>query len=96
MLGALNAIRADAAIPRDLTIPDPPSGETLDPSLLNLGICEANHEAAVTPQVQSARECGDFDRWYYDGLGSPAMIHLCEVTCETVCVSGATLFLSAA
>ncbi len=92
VLEALNAIRADAAIPCDLSIPDPPAGETLDLGYVNVGICDANHEAVVTPQVESAGACGDHDGWYYDDPDSPSTIHLCEVTCETVTVPGATLF----
>jgi len=92
VLDALNAIRADAAIPCDLTIPDPPEGETLDYQMVNLNICDANHDVVVTPQVDDESECGDHDGWYYDD--GHTMIHLCEVTCETVSIPGSTLFFS--
>jgi hypothetical protein len=94
MLEALNAIRADAAIPCDLSIPDPPTGETLDTTLVNIGICDSEQQVVVTPRVDSALDCGDHDGWYYDDPNSPETIHLCEVTCDTVTVPGSTLFFS--
>jgi hypothetical protein len=94
VLEALNAIRAAAAIPCEMSIPDPPEGETLDLGRINLGICDANHNVVVTPQVESESACEDHDGWYYDDPDSPETIHLCEVTCETVEVPGATLFFS--
>jgi hypothetical protein len=93
VLAALNAIRGDAVIPCDLQLPKPPQGETLNTSLVNLGICDAGGTAQVTPYVESASEC-DGPGWYYDDPESPAMIHLCEATCETVSVPGASLFFS--
>lgn len=92
MLAALNAIRADAVIPCDLQIPDPPAGETLNPMQVNLGICDAQGTLQTTPFVQDEGGCDGSPGWYYDDPNSPEMIHLCEVTCETVSVPGATLF----
>ncbi len=93
VLAALNAIRGDAVIPCNLQVPKPPDGETLNTSLVNLGICDAAGEAQVTPYVESSSDC-DGPGWYYDDPNSPETIHLCEATCETVSVPGATLFFS--
>lgn len=94
MLAALNSIRADAAIPCDLQIPPPQPGETLNPGLVNIGICDSSREVVVTPRVEDAAACGDHDGWYYDDPNSPEMIHLCNVTCDTVSAPGSTLFFS--
>lgn len=94
MLAALNAIRADAVIPCDLQIPDPPAGETLNPMQVNLGICDAQGALQTTPFVQDEAGCDGSPGWYYDDPDGPGMIHLCEVTCETVSVPGATLFFT--
>jgi hypothetical protein len=93
VLAALNAIRSDAVIPCDLEIPPPPAGEVLDTTKVNLGICNAAGEVQVTPYVESAAGC-DGPGWHYDDPSSPESIQLCEATCETVSVPGATLFFS--
>ncbi len=94
MLTALNAIRADAVIPCELSIPDPPAGETLNTNLINLGVCDPAKQVVVTPNVPDAAACGDHDGWYYDNPVAPGVIHLCEVTCDTVSAPGSTLFFS--
>ncbi len=93
VLAALNAIRGDAVIPCNLQLPPPPDGQTLDTSLVNLGICDAAGTAQVTPYVDTPSDC-DGPGWYYDDPGSPAAIQLCEATCDTVSVPGASLFFS--
>lgn len=93
VLEALNAIRADAVIPCNLNIPPPPQGETLNPAKVNLGVCDAAGDVVVTPYVDTADDC-DGPGWYYDDPNSPEMIHLCEVTCDTVSIAGSSLFFS--
>ena len=94
VLAALNAIRADAVIPCDMTIPDPPSGETLDPAMFNLGICDPNGEVIVTPFVADADDCGSESGWYYNDNANPETVHLCDATCEAVGAPGSTLYFS--
>jgi len=94
VLSALNAIRADASIPCDLAIPAPPSGQTIDPGSINIGICGPGGLPAVTPYVKDAANCGGDPGWYYDDPNSPSMIHLCNVTCTTVQQMGSSLFFS--
>lgn len=92
MLAALNAIRADAVIPCELQIPEPPPGETLNLMQVNLGICDAQGVLQTTPYVQEESGCDGGPGWYYDGGDGSELIQLCEVTCETVSVPGATLY----
>ena len=94
VLAALNAIRADAVIPCDLQIPQPPTGETLNPAKVNLGVCDAAGDVVVTPYVETANDCEGSPGWYYDDPNSPETIHLCSVTCETVSLAGSSLFFS--
>lgn len=94
MLAALNAIRADAVIPCDLAIPEPPPGETLAPDKINIGICNPAGQPMPTPYVSDVNNCGDHAGWYYDDPNSPSTIHLCNVTCETVKAAGSSLFFS--
>jgi hypothetical protein len=93
VLSALNAIRGDAVIPCELQIPPPPEGETLDPTRVNFGICNAAGEVQVTPYVETPSECNG-PGWYYNDPSSPETIHLCEATCATVSVPGASLFFT--
>ena len=94
VLEALNAIRADAAIPCDLQIPPAPAGQTLDPGKINLGICDAAGEVVGTPFVENQGACNGSPGWYYDDPASPEMIHLCDVTCDTVSAPGSKLFFN--
>ncbi len=94
VLAALNAIRADAAIPCDLSIPPPPSGEMLDPGLVNVGVCDPQGQIVSTPYVESQSACGASQGWYYDNPLSPQTIHLCDVTCDTVNAAGSTLYFN--
>lgn len=94
VLEALNAIRLDAAIPCVLEIPPPRTGEVLDLTKVNVGICDAERAVVRTPKVESAAACGDHAGWYYDDPSSPTAIHLCDVSCETVSTPGASLFYS--
>lgn len=94
VLAALNAIRADATIHCDLTIPKPPSGQAIAADKINLGICSPGAQPMVTPYVPSGAECGDSPGWYYDRPTSPAMIRLCSATCQAVMETGSTLFFS--
>ena len=94
MLAALNDIRADAVIPCDLSIPAPPSGEVIAADKINIGICDRAGQPIPTPYVGSSNECGDHAGWYYNDPTSPSMIHLCNVTCDTVKAPGSSLFFS--
>lgn len=94
VLEALNAIRADAVIPCDMQIPEPPSGETLNPAKVNLGVCDPSGEVVVTPYVETVDNCSGSPGWYYNNPNNPETIHLCEVTCDTVSVPGSSLFFS--
>jgi len=97
VLDALNAIRADALIPCDLTIPAPPEGEIINYDEINIGICDASGQAVVTYYVEGVEGCDpENGGWYYDPAppATPEQISLCPATCNTVSVIGAQLFFT--
>ena len=94
VLEALNAIRADAAIPCTLPVPPPPDGGVLDYDRVNIGICDAGGESVPTSYVPSADDCQGAGNWYYEDSGSGQNIVLCDATCDTVTAAGATLYFS--
>jgi hypothetical protein len=93
MLAALNAIRADAAIPCTLNIPQPPSGEMINYEKVNVGVCDASRSTVTTFKVPAPADCAH-GGWYYEQVGNEQVVQLCDQTCNTVSVSGAALTLS--
>lgn len=92
VLSALNAIRADAVIPCTLNIPEPPTGEVND-ELVNVGICNAAGTTVHTYNVEEEASCAN-GAWYFDQVGGERVVQLCDETCDTVTVAGASLSLS--
>jgi hypothetical protein len=94
VLEALNAIRADAVIPCTLPIPDPGDGSmAVNLSAVNIGICDASQSSVPSFNVPDAGSCGDQPGgWYYEENGT--VIQLCNPTCDTVSVTGATLYFT--
>jgi len=94
---ALNAIRADALIPCDLTIPPPPPDEVINYDEINIGICDPSGQAVVTYYVDGESGCdADGGGWYYDPAppAEPERIKLCPATCNSVSVVGSELFFT--
>jgi hypothetical protein len=95
VLAALNAIRADATVPCDLRLPDPPSGELLDYGRVNLLTMDAACVQRTVTHVADEADCGEGARgWYYDDSEDPSSILLCDTTCADVSVPGAQLLYS--
>jgi hypothetical protein len=92
VLTALNAIRADAVIPCTLNIPEPSVGE-INYQQVNVGICDASGQTVSTYFVSDEASC-DNGAWYYEQVGGEQVVQLCEQTCDTVTVAGASLSLS--
>ncbi|MGC4087513.1 MAG: vWA domain-containing protein [Polyangiaceae bacterium] len=84
VLGALNAIRG-AAIPCDLEIPAPSSGQTLDYTRVNVAYSPGGCNFRTVFHVASASECDPSrDGWYYDNPSAPTTVKLCGSTCAQV------------
>jgi hypothetical protein len=79
------AVVAGSQVSCELTIPQPPEGQTLDPSKVNVkyemgGVAPGQ----LLPQVTSEADCGSSGGWYYDDPTAPTTVTLCPATCETV------------
>lgn len=79
-----------APIPCELAVPQPPAGQTLDPSKVNLlfkGLQQAT--AASIARVQDAAACGTQPGWFYDNAATPTRMSLCPASCTAVEQGGA-------
>jgi hypothetical protein len=93
VLAALNAIRADAAIPCELSLPEPPMGETLNLAEVNVGFCDAQGANQTLLYVETEDRCDPSQGgWYLDDASEKVM--LCGRTCEQVTIPGGSLFMS--
>lgn len=91
---ALNRIRGNAAIPCELQLPEPPSGQALDLAKINLSYEAGDCTDTAFSAVRSAADCGDADGWYYDDPDAPARILLCPNSCDRVSGPGGNLYYS--
>jgi hypothetical protein len=84
-LKALNDIRGKT-VGCSYAIPAPPSGQTLDFSLVNVEYQPGNGGARITlGKTANAASCGaSAHAWYYDDATAPTSIVLCPSTCSTV------------
>jgi len=94
VLEALNSIRADAAIPCTLPIPNPDNG-VINYNSVNIGICDSAENSLTTFYVENAEGCtNDPGGWYYTEGGSTRNIQLCDATCGVVSSAGSTLYFT--
>lgn len=69
----------------ELEVPDPPDGETLDPSRVNVRYLEGGiGPGATIPRVDSSADCAAAGGWHYDDNAAPSLIVLCPATCSDV------------
>jgi len=74
-----------AQVPCSFTIPPPPAGEALDPSLVNVAYLPGGMSPAVSVfRVSTAADCTAAGGWYYDDNSNPTTVLLCPTTCSTV------------
>ena len=94
VLDALSAIRQNAAVPCEFSIPPPPEGQSLDPSLVNVTYLDPTNTSSLIPNVGTEGNCGASGGWYYNNIASPSSVVLCDNSCNTVTagiISGAIL-----
>lgn len=69
-------------------IPPPPTGQTLDPTQVNVDLL-ANGQKTRLGQVPSAADCTKYTNgWYYDDPANPTKIIACADTCTAVTAPG--------
>jgi hypothetical protein len=82
------AIIASAPLPCSYDIPAPPSGDTLDPSKVNVRWTMPNAtDETVFGKVADQGACGDQLGWHYDAA-PPNQIMLCPATCSALSNGG--------
>jgi hypothetical protein len=64
----------------ELPIPEPPAGETLDPTKVNVQLRAEDEESIVLHN----KSCEGGLGWHYDNPQDPSTISLCEQSCQTV------------
>jgi hypothetical protein len=94
VLAALNAIRRDAVIPCDLTVPPAPEGQTLRYDEVNIFHADPACNGSVFGYVEEASNCGERGGWYYDDPDAPSIMKLCPTSCETVGIPGSELVVT--
>ncbi len=85
LLAALKAIQ-ETSVACAFAMPtgDDPS-KPVDPTKVNMTYTSASQPDAVTiPQVADEAACSGGDGWYYDDPDAPALLQLCEATCDAV------------
>ena len=71
-------------IPCTYKIPPPPSGQRLDPALVNVSFKDAAGQVSQVYKVDSKAKCNAMTGgWYYDDASSPSEILLCDSTCSS-------------
>jgi hypothetical protein len=84
VLDALNQIRDGAAVPCEFKIPDPPTGDTLNPALVNVTYQDATGATNLIPGAGSSAGCKNGGGWYYDNPTKPTTVLLCPDQCNQV------------
>ena len=74
------AVSVPTALPCAYDIPDPPSGETLNPGEVNLAYTPSGGTTELIPMVTGASACTG-EGWYYDDPANPSRIYVCPTTC---------------
>jgi hypothetical protein len=95
VLAALNAIRADAAIPCQLSVPSAPAGQSVDYGQVNIAYCDAADQSTTFYYVETQDRCDPaLGGWYYDNPAAPTQILLCDRSCGTVSQPGGSLLVA--
>jgi hypothetical protein len=74
----------NAQLACDWEIPEPPSGETLDPMRVNVHYSGEGVAPKLLGWVQSAGDCGANEGWYYDDNQKPTRVLACPQSCSTL------------
>lgn len=83
------AVVQSAPLPCEYEIPEPPTGDTLDPTQVNLGWEPADgSKQQIFKKAADASACGDELGWHYDDETKPTQVVLCPATCAEVASGG--------
>lgn len=76
---ALNSIRA-ASLSCQLTIPQPPNGQTINPDGVNVVLVSGSGQQNV---LTYSADCSNPNGWHYDNPAAPRTVLLCTGACTT-------------
>ncbi len=80
-----NLVISGAQIACEWDIPDPPPGQTLDPTKVNVRFDDGLGGGFSIGNVETAADCAYVgDGWYYDNPAAPTKILACPQTCEKI------------
>jgi hypothetical protein len=84
-----DSVVSSASIPCVYTIPDPPAGETFDPTKVNVTFTNGAGVETTLPRAIDEARCtsatGMPERaWFYDNNDAPTRINLCPAACDFV------------
>ena len=78
------AVIVGARVGCEYDIPQPPDGEALDPSLVNVVHTSGAGSAVLYPRLADGLDCGDRLAWAYDDRTPPTQVLLCPKACAAV------------
>jgi len=79
------AVVSGSQVSCNLTLPDPPMGQTLDPTTVAVNYQMGGVAPGMKlPRVQTAADCTASGGWYFDDNATPTMISLCPATCTSI------------
>ena len=85
VLRALNAIRGTAAIPCELSLPQPQNGQRVNFDQVNVSFSPDGSNPQTIYYVEDVSKCDPVNGgWYYDNRQAPTKIILCDATCRAV------------
>jgi hypothetical protein len=83
------AVVQSAPLPCEYEIPEPPTGDTLDPTQVNLGWEPASGSGQkLFKKASDQSACGDELAWHYDDESRPTQVVLCPAACSEVANGG--------
>lgn len=78
------AVSQGGSLPCTFGLPDPPNGQSLDPSKVNFQYTATGGQPATLPNLGTLAGCGTNHGWYYDDPAAPTQILACPATCNTL------------
>ena len=83
------AVITSAPLPCDYALPAPPSGASLDPARVNVGVLLDGAASKTLPQAMDSAACESAEAWFYDDPSAPTLIRMCPAACSSISGGGA-------
>lgn len=83
------AVITSAPLPCDYALPTPPSGASLDPTRVNVGVLLGGAASKTLPRAADSDACESAEAWFYDDPSAPKLIRMCPAACSSISGGGA-------